>query len=305
MSNADLRLHPRSSSGKVLPMRRGQSLLAAVVRCAAVTLATVAIAALLQQHRTERLVEALAPQAGDPVVAEAAVARARTWSLRAGGWYIRVDGAEVPIPSIIEQTASRPRAGLGISISPFDRLIAHHANAEGFDWRLIAALVFEESGFDPASHSDKGAVGLMQVRPIAAEAVGAVQFKAPADNVQTGVRYLSRLDEMFRAAHGRDRLAIILAAYNIGPGHIRDAQTLARSFGYDPNRWQDAMELMLPLLEQPSLHQQLPNGYAKGSETVAYVYRILERYERYKRETLAPATGTDVGSSSEDPTSDG
>ena len=84
--------------------------------------------------------------------------------------------------------------------------------------------------------------------------------------MQTGVRYLRQLDEMFRAAHGRDRLAIILAAYNIGPGHIRDAQTLARSFGYDPNRWQDAMELMLPLLEHPSVYQQLPNGYAKGSE---------------------------------------
>jgi hypothetical protein len=280
------------------------SFLAAAVRCAAATFGAVAIAALLQQQ-TGGLVETLPPQAGDPVGAASPVARKGTWSLQAGGWYIRVDGAEVPVPSLFEQTASRSRASLGITISPFDRLIAYHANAEGFDWRLIAALIFEESRFDPASRSDKGAVGLMQVRPIAAEAVGAAQFEAPADNVQTGVRYLRQLDETFHAAHGRDRLAIILAAYNIGPGHIRDAQTLAHSFGYDPNRWQDAMELILPLLEQPSVYQRLPNGYAKGSETVAYVYRILERYERYKRETLTPVTGADVGSSSEDPTADG
>jgi membrane-bound lytic murein transglycosylase F len=264
------------------------SFLAAAVRCAAATLGAVAVAALLHQQRARPVLEAEAPAppAGDPVAPEASVAHPGTWSLQAGGWYIRVDGAEVPVPSVVEQTASRPRASLALSISPFDRLIAYHANAEGFDWRLIAALIFEESHFDPASHSDKGAVGLMQVRPIAAEAVGATEFQTPADNVQTGVHYLRQLDEMFHAAHGRDRLAIILAAYNVGPGHIRDAQTLARTFGYDPNRWQDAMELMLPLLEHPSVYQQLPNGYAKGSETVAYVNRILERYEDYKRETL-------------------
>jgi soluble lytic murein transglycosylase-like protein len=278
---------------------RAPSFIAVVVRCTAAAVGAVAIAALLHQQRTEPIVEMPARPAGDPVAPEPLVTRPGTWSLRAGGWYIRVDAAEVPVPSLIEQAASRRQASLGITISPFDRLIARHANAEGFDWRLIAALIFEESRFDPVSRSDKGAVGLMQVRPIAAEAVGATQFQAPADNVQTGVRYLRQLDEMFHAANGRDRLAIILAAYNIGPAHIRDAQTLARSFGYDPNRWQDTMERILPLLEQPSVYRQLPNGYAKGSETVAYVSRILERYEHYKRETLTPVTAPGAGSASE------
>jgi soluble lytic murein transglycosylase-like protein len=283
----DLHLHPRQSSGRVPRLMGGASFLAVAVRSTAATLGVAAVGALLHQQHPKTVVEVPAPPATAPVVAAARVARPATWSLRAGGWYIRVDGAEVPVPSLMEQTASRPRASLGITISPFDRLIAYHAKAEGFDWRLIAALIFEESHFDPASRSDKGAVGLMQVRPIAAEAVGAREFETPAGNVQTGVQYLRQLDEMFHAAHGRERLAIILAAYNVGPGHVRDAQTLARAFGYDPNRWQDAMELMLPLLEHPSIYQQLPNGYAKGSETVAYVHRILERYEHYKRETLA------------------
>jgi soluble lytic murein transglycosylase-like protein len=282
-------------------MRLGPSFLGGTLRCVAATLGILAIAAVLRQQRTERPVEAALPQPRDSVTGEAPVTLPRTWSLRVGGWYIRVDGAEVPIPSIIEQTASRPRVGLGISISPFDRLIVHQANAEGFDWRLIAALIFEESHFDPASRSDKGAVGLMQVRPVAAEAVGAVDFRAPVDNVQTGVRYLRQLDEMFHAAHGRERLAIILAAYNIGPGHVRDAQTLARNFGYDPNRWHDALELMLPLLEHPSLYQQLTNGYAKGGDTVAYVDRVLQRYEHYKRQTLATVAGADAASPYDEP----
>jgi soluble lytic murein transglycosylase-like protein len=267
-------------------MMRGGSVLAVAVRGVAAALGVVAVAALLHQQRTKTVVEGPVQPARAPVAAEARAARPGTWSLRADGWYIRVDGAEVPIPSLTEQTASRPRASLGITISPFDRLIAHHAKAQGFDWRLIAALIFEESHFDPASRSDKGAVGLMQVRPVAAEAVGATEFETPADNVQTGVQYLRQLDEEFHAAQGRDRLAIILAAYNAGPGHVRDAQTLARAFGYDPNRWQDALELMLPLLEQAAVYQQLPNGYAKGNETVAYVHRVLQRYDHYKRETL-------------------
>jgi hypothetical protein len=242
-----------------------------------------------QPARSAPLPEPLSPASAPAQDTDTQPQRPGTWSLRAGGWYIRVDGADVPIPSVDDLTTAPPRAGLSFTISPFDRLIAYHAEAEGFDWRLIAALIFEESGFNPASRSDKGAVGLMQVRPVAAEAVGAVRFETPADNVQTGTRYLRQLDEMFAAAQPRERLGIILAAYNIGPGHVRDAQVLAHRFGYDPNRWENALDVMLPLLEQPAVYSQLPNGFGRGSETVAYVQRILERYRRYRMQTVTSA----------------
>lgn len=254
---------------------------------------------LLQRGRVERL--------GDPVLVspppdvvqtsapEAPPPPPRVWALRSGGWYIRVDGTEITIPTFEEQTAAPPRASLALSLSPFDHLIVHHATAEGFDWRLIAAVIFEESHFDPSSRSDKGAYGLMQVRPIAAEAVGAERFKAPDDNVKTGVRYLRQLDEIFHDAPADDRLGLVLAAYNAGPGHVRDAQLLARRFGYEPNRWRDGIDLMLPLLEEPAIYEQLPNGFAHGSDTVAYVERILQRYKRYKREM--PAHDADAVSS--------
>jgi membrane-bound lytic murein transglycosylase MltF len=249
-----------------------------------------AVASLLQQGPAGRL--------SDPIVATPALEVAgvsaselphapRAWALRSGGWYIRVDGTEIVIPTVEEQTVSRPRASLALSLSPFDHLIEHHANAEGFDWRLIAAIVFEESHFDPSSRSDRGAYGLMQVRPIAAEAVGAERFHAPDDNVKTGVRYLRQLDEIFHDVPGAERLGIVLAAYNAGPGHVRDAQVLARRFGYDAHRWRDGIDLMLPLLEEPTIYEQLQNGFAHGSDTVAYVERILERYQRYKREMPA------------------
>jgi len=277
------------SGAKWLAMTRSPFGLSGALRCGAVVFGAAAIGAVLQQQQAKRPSAVRASEPASVSTAEERAERRGTWSVRAGGWYIRVGGAEIPVPPLSDLTAAPPGARLAISISPFDRLIAHHAEAEGFDWRLVAALIFEESGFDPASRSDKGAVGLMQVRPIAAESVGADRFETPAENVQVGVRYLRQLDEMFHdAAEGRDRLAIILAAYNIGPGHVRDAQTLARRFGYDPNRWESAIDLMLPLLEQPQVYTQLPNGFGKGSETVAYVQRILERYQRYKLQTAMP-----------------
>jgi len=290
-------------------MPRRPALLSGALRFAAVGVGALAVASLLQHGRTERLAEPVidtpppstveGPSAVDAPGTEngsstadvpASVApEPRAWLLRTSGWYIRVDGTEIVIPTVAEQTAAPPRASLALTLSPFDRLIVHHANAEGFDWRLIAAVIFEESRFDPSSHSDKGAVGLMQVRPIAAEAVGAERFKAPDDNVKTGVRYLRQLDEMFHDAPAADRLGLVLAAYNVGPGHVRDAQLLARRFGYDPNRWEDGIDLMLPLLEEPAIYQELQNGFAHGGDTVAYVQRVLERFQRYKREVPAHA----------------
>jgi soluble lytic murein transglycosylase-like protein len=212
-------------------------------------------------------------------------AAAGRWSLRAGGWYISVDGAEVEVPSLAQQTKPRIRIRGPQPLSPYDHLIVYHARAQGLDWRLVAALIYEESRFVPDAVSDRGAYGLMQVRPIAAAAVGSEHFKAPADNIRTGARYLKQLSETFSEAHGRDHLALVLAAYNMGPGHVRDAQQLARRFGYDPNVWHESLALVFPLLEQMPFcarPELLPNGCAQGKATVAYVDRVLQRYDAYR-----------------------
>ena len=209
------------------------------------------------------------------------------WAFRVNGWFIQVDGvapADLNQPDALPAKAVVDTAPAVVPrpISKFDRVIHRHAAAQGLDWRLIAALIFEESRFVPDSQSAAGAYGLMQIRPIAAADVGSQRFKTPEDNIETGVRYLKRLEAIFKSARGRDRLALVLAAYNMGPGHVRDAQALAHRFGYNPSCWDDSMDLMLPLLEEPIYFRSLPNGYAEGQQTVNYVNRILSRYERYK-----------------------
>ena len=267
-------------------MLRRPPLRGGVLRLATVGVGGVAIAILLQHPWAERPAEP-APEtsAAEPAPVYAPAPAQAGWTFRSGGWYIRVDGVEVAPPVFPPPRSVPAPCRLSPSISAFDQVIAHQARAEGFDWRLIAALIFEESRFDPTSRSDKGAYGLMQVRSIAAQDVGAVSFEAPEDNVRTGVRYLRRLDGMFCEAQGRERLSLVLAAYNVGPGHVRDAQLLAHHLGYDPYRWSNSMEVMLPLLERSTIYERLPNGYAQGQETVAYVRRILARYERYKLQT--------------------
>jgi membrane-bound lytic murein transglycosylase F len=170
-------------------------------------------------------------------------------------------------------------------LSLFDAIIQRHARKEGFDWRLIAAIISEESRFNPRSRSVRDAYGLMQVREIAARAVGEKSFKTPEDNVRTGVRYLQHLRKMFWKSPLQDRRKLMLAAYHMGPSHVRDAQKLARRRGYDPHRWNGSMEIVLPLLEEPRVYATLAHGYARGKLTVAYVQRVLERFHDYRSRT--------------------
>jgi hypothetical protein len=285
---------------------QGPGFLGGIVRLAAAGMGGLAIAILLQHGGAEQIDEAapqhvvheLATPSGQPTMHSAA------WSFASAGWYIRVDGVVAQSPALPEHSAPRKPVTPPLPISPFDQVIVQHARAEGFDWRLIAALIFEESRFNPTSRSEKGAYGLMQVRPIAADSVGASQFETPDDNVRTGVRYLRHLASMFHDVPERDRLRIVLAAYNMGPGHIQDAQMLAQHLGCDPYRWDNALERILPLLERPDIYNQLPNGFAKGQETVAYVQRILDRYRQYKLNTVAaPEIGS--ASSPDSPSSNG
>src|SRR5207302_1830227 len=120
----------------------------------------------------------------------------------------RTDAGPDPAP-VAELPASPPRRSLPVSISRFDRLIVHHAKAHGFDWRLIAALIFEESRFNPNSRSSKGAVGLMQVRPIAGDAVGYVE--------RTLERY-GRYQRQTTIDLGGDRISSSAPPAGDGPG---------------------------------------------------------------------------------------
>jgi membrane-bound lytic murein transglycosylase F len=168
-------------------------------------------------------------------------------------------------------------------LTRYDRLIARHAEEAGFDWRFIAAVIFEESRFDHERVSGAGAYGLMQIMPSAARDTGVKDYSQPASNIEAGIKYLKVLARQFPDGQPEDRLALVLASYVIGVGHVEDARRLARSLGYDPDCWKDSMERVLPLLEKPKYYKRTQYGVAQGREAVRYVNAIRKRYSLYSQ----------------------
>lgn len=182
---------------------------------------------------------------------------------------VRVGGRWSPVPP---------------SISSYDWLIAKYSSEAGLDWRLVSALIFEESSFDPKAVSAKGARGLMQLMPAAAADVGLARPHAPEENIRAGIAYLRRLSETFRSSSGEDHLRIVVAAYLLGPGPLIDAQKIAIELGLDATRWRGGIAETLPLLESEDWFERVRFAGAKGTQAVGYVSRIFARYERYCRE---------------------
>ena len=166
-------------------------------------------------------------------------------------------------------------------IAEYAPVIAKYADAAGLDWRLVAALISEESTFKEHAVSPAGARGLMQLMPATSAAFGVTDISRPEANIRAGVQYLRRLAELFPQARASNRLALVLASYLLGPAHVFDAQTLARERGLNPQIWRQGMERSLPLLEDSSIRTRA--GFAQGRHAVEYVNRILDRYETYRR----------------------
>jgi len=128
-------------------------------------------------------------------------------------------------------------------------IIKSAAAKQGFDWRMVAAQVYQESHFGRWARSHGGAYGLMQLTRKTAKSYGVKDIYDPEQNINAGVRHLRRLYDLFGEAEGTDRLFIALAAYNIGQGHVRDAQRIARKKSLDADKW-SSLTRTLPLLEK-------------------------------------------------------
>ena len=160
----------------------------------------------------------------------------------------------------------------------YRKLIETTADRYGFDWRLIAAQIYQESHFNPAAKSHAGAYGLMQLTQTVARKFGVQHILNPLENVEAGVRHLRDLYEHFDQAIGDDRMYIALAAYNIGQGHIWDAKNLARQMNLDPNKW-DSLKQTLPLLSYSKYYKYAKYGYCRGLEPVNYIKQIVIYYD--------------------------
>lgn len=170
-------------------------------------------------------------------------------------------------------------------ISKWDALFVTYSRSIRWDWRLMAAQCYQESTFDPQAHSWAGARGLMQIMPGTAQSLGLTTDKIhdPESNIAAASKYLGQLEAKFRDVPGRDeRTSFVLASYNGGAFHIRDAMALTQKHGGDPHRWADVSKYVL-LLSQPDYYRDpvVKYGYMRGSETVDYVARIRQRYQSY------------------------
>jgi len=171
-------------------------------------------------------------------------------------------------------------------ISKYDDLIKKYAKKINWDWRLLAAQVYQESKFDPGAKSWAGAKGLMQVMPATAESLGIKDISDPNESIRGGTDYLNQLHKRFTdIPDSLNRIKFSLASYNCGYSHIRDAQRLAKENGLDPDIWEGHVEKMVMALSLPKNFNRpfIKYGYVRGSEPVNYVKQIFERYEHYKQ----------------------
>jgi membrane-bound lytic murein transglycosylase F len=167
-------------------------------------------------------------------------------------------------------------------------IIKEAAKKHGFDWRLITAMVYQESHFDPDARSHTGVEGIMQLTQVTAEEMGVEDRLDVSQAIHGGVRYLKKLYKQFEEAREPDRTLIALAGYNVGSGHVRDAQKLAAEMGMNPNSW-SALEQVLPLLRYPKFYRKTKHGYCRGTEPVRYVKRIRTYFDILKRSAIEMA----------------
>ena len=162
-------------------------------------------------------------------------------------------------------------------------IIKSQSEKHGFDWRLVAAVVYQESRFDPAAKSRTHVEGLMQVTRAAASEMGIEDRLDPIQSIQAGIKYLNQMYERFEEIEDNyQRLLFALASYNVGWGHVLDAMAIAEDKGLDPRMW-NSLKQTLPLLSKPEIYKKTKHGYARGWEPVRYVERILAWYDILKQ----------------------
>ena len=165
----------------------------------------------------------------------------------------------------------------------YENMIRQEADRYGFDWRLLAAIIYQESHFNPRARSYTGVRGLMQLTLETAREMGVKNRLDPEDSIRGGVRYLNSLFHRFNDIDDKvDRMLFALAAYNVGYGHVRDAQRIAEKLGSNPRQW-NSVKKTLPLLNDPKYYRYTQYGYARGTEPVRYVDRITTYFDVLRR----------------------
>ncbi len=159
----------------------------------------------------------------------------------------------------------------------WEELFKQHA--ANFDWRLIAAVAYQESHWNPDAKSPTGVRGMMMLTQPTAKSVGVTDRLDPEQSIQGGVKYLAKMIKRVPdSIEEHEKIWFALASYNIGFGHMMDARRLTLKQGGNPDLWSEVKE-RLPLLKQKKYYSQTRYGYARGDEAKNYVENIRRYYQ--------------------------
>lgn len=171
-------------------------------------------------------------------------------------------------------------------ICEYDKAIRKVAKNIGWDWRLLASIIYQESRFKADLESDKGAFGLMQLMPVTMEQYEIDYDSSPEEQLVAGGKLIHYLDKCLadKVVDSAERVKFVLAAYNSGLGHIYDARRLAEKYGKDPNVWTDNVDYFILNKSKSQYYNDTccRNGYLRGTETYRFVDEVMERYEHYR-----------------------
>ncbi|HXX64483.1 MAG TPA: transglycosylase SLT domain-containing protein [Bacteroidota bacterium] len=204
------------------------------------------------------------------------------------------EGKQVVAPGSAMETATVIEPATGRFIQSYGPAIKRYAERYGFDWRLVLAVMKQESRFSRHAESSRGATGLMQIMPVTSEELARTldleDLSHPVNNIQAGVFYLRKLYDLFDGASDADRIKLTLAAYNAGISRVYDAQEMAAYLHESPLQWQ-AVRDALPFLSKRfyTLHRSIwgqdkpKSGYfGNARQTINYVDAIMNYYDDYR-----------------------
>lgn len=169
-------------------------------------------------------------------------------------------------------------------ISPYDKLFKKAAKKYNFDWKLLAAIVYRESRFNPYTRGAGGAYGLMQFMPNTGPSYGVYPHSNPEIQINGGMRFIRAVYYSWSEIEDKEqRIKFTLASYNAGGCHIKDAQALAQSHGLNPLIWDNNVELMVEKLADPAYYraENVKCGAYRGG-AVNYVESVFSRYQAWK-----------------------
>ncbi|MEW5966974.1 MAG: membrane-bound lytic murein transglycosylase MltF [Pseudomonadota bacterium] len=149
----------------------------------------------------------------------------------------------------------------------------------GIDWRLLAAIGYQESQWNPLATSPTGVRGLMMLTTATADRMGVDNRLDARQSILGGARYLALMKDALPARIPEpDRTWLALAAYNQGQGHMEDARRIAQARGGNPDSWADVKEA-LPYLSRGTYSRVMKYGYARGGEALHFAENIRNYYD--------------------------